>query len=115
MANTLEVAQDALGRARGGQSFANYPAIFAGFMAKWIPEDDIMPRENVLTFAAWRALGRTVRKGEHGVKVFTFVPVPDRKMTDAATGAETIRKGGTVPKGTTVFHVSQTELIGGGS
>lgn len=84
-------------------------------MEKGIPEADIRPRENVFTFAAWRALGRTVRKGEHGVRVFTFIPVGDREVTDPSTGEKTVRKGGTVPKGTTVFHESQTEAIGGGS
>jgi hypothetical protein len=51
----------------------NYSAIFQGFMAKGIAETDIKPRENVFTFHAWKALGRSVKRGEHGVKVVTFI------------------------------------------
>ena len=56
-------------RAVHGQSLSNFPAIFQGFAAKGIPESEIKPRENVFTFNAWKALGRVVRRGEHGVKV----------------------------------------------
>jgi antirestriction protein ArdC len=89
---------------------SNYPAIFEGFIAKGIPESEIMPRENVFTFNAWRALGRTVRRGEHGVKVLTFIERAS-KETDNGTGErKTIR----LAWSTTVFHVSQTETLKGG-
>src|SRR5262245_25016136 len=68
-----QMQQEALSRAVGGQALTNWPAILAGFLAKGIAEHDIRPRENVFTFHAWRALGRQVRRGEHGVKVVTFV------------------------------------------
>src|SRR5579862_2953470 len=64
---------EALSRAVNGLSIGNYPAIFGGFVAKGIPQAEIKPRENVFTYQAWRALGRQVRRGEHGVKVVTFV------------------------------------------
>jgi hypothetical protein len=102
-----EIQAQALANATQSGSLANYPAIFAGFQAKGIPADAIAPRENVFTFNAWKALGRVVRKGEHGVKVVTWVNVPDR--VDNATG-ET-RRGFKRPKVTTVFHVSQTEPL----
>ena len=73
-----EIQAEALSRAKGGQSMTNYPAIYTGFMAKGIPEAEIKPRENVLTFQAWKAVGRCVRKGEHGVKVVTYVPMKNR-------------------------------------
>jgi hypothetical protein len=63
-----EMQNEALTRASSRQSLSNWPAIFAGFMAKGIPETDIKPRENVFTYHAWQALGRQVRRGEHGVK-----------------------------------------------
>jgi antirestriction protein ArdC len=89
---------------------SNYPAIYQGFIAKGIPEAEILPRENVFTFNAWRALGRTVRRGEHGVKVLTFIERAS-KETDKDTGErKTVRLAWT----TTVFHVSQTEAIPGG-
>ena len=95
-----------LERAVGGQSLANYPAIIQGFIDKGIPPDQISPRENVFTFNAWRAQGRIVRKGEHGVRVTTFAPVTKK---DEETG-ET-KKVGKRPWHTTVFHVSQTDPL----
>ena len=92
---TIEHAQEALSRARNNQSLANYGAILHGFAERGLT--DIRPRENVLTYHAWQALGRQVRKGEHGVKVQTWI---------------TVERDGqkvTIPKTTTVFHISQTE------
>jgi len=90
-----EITTQALSRARMNQSLANYPAIIAGFSERGI--SDIRPRENVFTYAAWQALGRQVMKGEVGVKVQTWITV--EKNGERAT----------VPKTTTVFHISQTE------
>ena len=104
-----ETQDEALSRATQNQSVANYPAIFEGFMALGILENDIKPRENVFTYQAWRALGRQVRKGEHGIRVFTYVPMT-KKTTDD-DGNETREDIGRKPKSTTVFHVSQTEAI----
>jgi hypothetical protein len=59
-----EMQNEALDRATSSQALTNYPAIFGGFMAKGIPEADIKPRENVFTFQAWKALGRSVKRGE---------------------------------------------------
>jgi len=95
----------ALGNAVSGQSVANYEVIFEGFAAKGIPMEDVLPRENVFTFHAWRALGRVVRRGEHGVQVVTIIPCTKK---DPLTGEEIpVRK----VKTTTVFHISQTELL----
>jgi len=69
--------------------------------------DDVKPRENVFTFNAWKALGRSVKKGEHGVKVVVFVEMSG-EVRDPSTG-ETERKGFRAPRTTTVFHISQTE------
>ena len=103
---------EALSRAANGQSMSNWPAILAGFTAKGIPEADIRPRENVFTYHAWRALGRQVRRGEHGVKVTTFVPM-DKKTgeTDPESGEEKRIRLGNRAWTATVFHVSQTDPI----
>jgi antirestriction protein ArdC len=96
---------EALSRATTSQTVSNYPAIISGFVAKGIPEAEIQPRENVLTYDAWRAIGRQVQKGEHGVKVVTY---SERTVTDQENGKEvtrTIRR----PWFTTVFHISQTD------
>ena len=95
-----EMQAEALMRAESGQSMTNFPAIFAGFMAKGIPEAEILPRENVLTFNAWKAKGRSVKKGEHGVRVVTFVPVEDKESGEIT---------GKRPWTSVVFHISQTE------
>jgi len=99
MKNT-EMQRHALTRAVTGQSLMNYTAIIEGFIAKGIPEQDIRPRENVFGFNAWKALGRYVRKGEHGVRICTFVP---KEQKDGTTK--------TFPHWTTVFHVSQTDAV----
>jgi antirestriction protein ArdC len=96
---------EALTRAVNGQSLGNYPAIFAGFVAKGIQEAAIKPRENVFTYQAWRALGRQVRRGEHGVKVVTFVEMA--KENKKTGEKESFRR----PWTTTVFHISQTDEI----
>lgn len=90
--------QDALNSAKNNESHANYPAIFAGFAAKGLT--DVRPRENVFTFKAWQALGRQVRRGEKGVSVCTW-------LTVTKDGQQT-----TIPRKSTVFHISQTDEIG---
>lgn len=100
---------EALNRAENGASTANYGAIYAGFEAKGISEDEILPRENVLTFNAWKARGRMVRKGEHGVKVMTYVSTKKKGAEQAQDGKED--KGRTIRRTTTVFHISQTKAL----
>lgn len=102
---------ESLKRAVCGQSLANFPAIFQGFAAKGIPESEIKPRENVFTFDAWKALGRYVRKGEHGVKICTFVESKSKEVDPDTGERKLIRR----PWTTTVFHISQTEPIKGGA
>ena len=106
MATETVTQTEALQRARSSNSTANFAAIYAGFTAKGIPFGDITPRVNVLTFNAWKALGRVVRKGEHGVRITTWV---EMTKIDASAGAPpaAFRR----PKTTTVFHVSQTDAV----
>ena len=99
-------AQEALGRARRGQAMSNWPAIFAELMSRGIAESDIQPRENVLTFNAWRALGRHVRRGEKGVRVVTWVDAI-AKSTDGEGNEEA--RPYRYCTGATVFHISQTD------
>ena len=107
------IQAEALSRAASGQSMTNWPAIIHGLTAKGIPEADIRPRENVFTYHAWRALGRQVRRGEHGVRILTFVGIdekPGETSTDEAQKAKG-RRGYSRPWAATVFHVSQTDPI----
>ncbi len=101
-----QIQSEALARARGNESASNYPAIFAGFTEKGIPEDEIHPRENIFTFQAWRALGRTVKRGEHGVHILTWVSC--EKKDDQGEVIDTFKR----PKAATVFHISQTSELG---
>lgn len=109
-AAAIERQAESLSKARQGVSLCNYAAIYDGFGAMGIPEGEIHPRVNVFTFGAWKALGRQVRKGQHGVKVHTRIPVRDTSM-DEATGKE-VQEVTTRPWTSTVFHVSQTDPIG---
>ena len=97
-----EVQQAALSRARTSEGISNLPIIYACFKAMGIPDTEIKPRENIFTYNAWRALGRQVLKGQHGVKIATFI-----EEVDDDTG-EVIKKR---PWMTTVFHISQTAEI----
>lgn len=99
------IQQEALKRATENTSESNYDAIFEGFMDKGIDEDDIIPRVNIFTYNAWKAKGRQVKRGEHGVKITTVIPI---KIKDEDTGEE---KRAKKMKKTTVFHISQTESI----
>ena len=103
-----EIQAEALTRATTSQAFTNYPAIFEGFLKMGIPEDQILPRENVFTYHAWRALGRQVRKGEHGVQVLTWVPMHAK---NAVTDDNPDGSIGRRPRSSTVFHVTQTDRI----
>ncbi len=102
-----EIQTTALKNAVTGQSLTNYKAIFEGFADMGIDPAEIVPRENVFTFNAWKALGRVVKKGQHGVKVFTFIEC-DKKQDEAGEFPKIpVKKC----KQTTVFHISQTELL----
>jgi hypothetical protein len=111
LATREQIQQEALTRAVSGLSFTNWPAIIAGFAAKGIPESEIKPRQNVFTYEAWRALGRQVRKGEHGVKVLTFRPGSEREEIDPQTGERRIVRRPSRPWTATVFHESQTDPV----
>jgi antirestriction protein ArdC len=105
MSTSTLVQQEALARAVNGQSLTNYVPIIEAFKARGIPESEILPRENVFTYTAWQALGRQVRKGEHGVKILTWL---HKSKINKATGEE---ESYTMPWSVTVFHVSQTDKV----
>ena len=103
-----EIQQEALTRARSGNALTNLPTIYQGFIEKGIPEIDIKPRKNIFTYHAWKALGRQVRKGEHGVKINTWVDMSKEvRNHDGEVETQHFRR----PRSTTVFHVSQTDAI----
>lgn len=109
-ARKVEHYRAALDKVFQSQSLINWPLVIEGFIKKGIAEADIRPKENVLTFNAWRALGRTVKRGEHGVRVCTFRTF-ERLKRDSVTGEDTVETVKT-PWFSTVFHISQTEAWG---
>lgn len=100
--------KEALNRIENSQSMANFGFVIQSFLEMGIPEEEILPKENVYTFQAWLAKGRCVRKGEHGVRLTTFIPIRTREGQDLQDGSGKARIR---PKNTTVFHISQTEVI----
>ncbi len=102
-----EKYQEALSRAQASLSLTNYPMIYQYFGEKGIPEDEIKPRENVFTFAAWKALNRYVKKGEHGCKILTFI-TGTKEIVNEESG-EIEHHNWKKPWNTVVFHVSQTQ------
>ena len=104
--NKSEMQTEALRRVHQSDSVSNYDAIYEGFEAMGIDADDIEPRVNVFTYAAWQKLGRQVRKNEHGVKIITWIPMR-KKEPDADGNYGTFKR----QKLVSVFHASQTDLI----
>jgi len=96
-----ELDNAALNRAVRSDSEMNIGTIYAGFIDKGIRDVDIQPRVNIFTYAAWRAKGRQVQRGEKGVRISTWIPYKCKK-----TGENKMR-----PKATSVFHVSQTQAM----
>jgi hypothetical protein len=68
----------------------------------------------VAGFRAWLKLNRGVRKGEHGIRIFAPMTVPERNGDGAAILDENGRaKRRTLFRVTTVFDVSQTDPLPG--
>lgn len=96
---------EALERAQTSSSPYNEALVVAAFVERGLEASEIKPRENVLTFDAWKALGRHVRKGEKSVKVRCFYTTEAK--TDEATGEEI--PGGRFMSLAYLFHISQTD------
>ena len=105
------IRAEALQRAECGASVSNFPAIYSGFLTMGIPEGDIRPRENIFTYQAWQAKARQVRKGEHGVRIVTYIHLGEKRADDG----ELLESGESHPRSVTVFHVSQTDPITSGN
>jgi hypothetical protein len=73
------------------------------FSNRGIPVDEIKPKENVFTFGKWIKRGRSVRRGETGVKICWLARmVKETKNGDKTTFRHIYRS---------VFHISQTDKI----
>jgi hypothetical protein len=103
-----QIQQNALFRAKNGAICANDVIIIMEFSERGIAPSDIRPRENVFTFNAWKALGRSVKKGEHGVKIPTWIPTSTETNPETGEAKETALRQRTA----VVFHESQTKPTG---
>ncbi len=104
----------ALGRARLQESEQNDDAVREACLAAGIPADDIIPRENVLTYNAWQAAGRQVQRGQKAIKCTIFLPIRpkdiDLEAPPPAPGENAERQR--FRKATiSLFHISQTDEI----
>ena len=96
MSTVKETPADALARIQSRVSQNDFAAIMQ-FAGCGIHPNDITPRVNVLTFKAWKALGRRVAKGATGQKVTVWVPVEKAGKPD-----------GVRPINAVLFHECQT-------
>lgn len=92
-----ETPAEALARIESGFSQNDIVSIYY-FAACGVAPDAITPRENVLTFKAWKAKNRSVAKGAKGLPITVWVP--GKANEDG--------KRPMYPRTTRVFHVSQT-------
>lgn len=82
----------------------NDVAVVMHFANCGVEPENITPRENVLTYRAWLALGRQVAKGATGFKFSVWIPCkPTKRQRDTGDDTPKLRR-----KATTVFHLSQT-------
>jgi len=100
-----ETAEEALARIQSGVSENDGAAILA-FWQAGVELTDITPRENVLTFKAWRAKGRQVAKGASGVPVVVWFPVKEKDKT--RTEKDGSPKTRMMSRTVRLFHESQT-------
>lgn len=122
--DATETREAQLARIQASDNPANYPAIVEGFKARGIPVDDIKPRENVLTYRAWQAKGRQVRKGEKSVKIDVWIEYEKKSDGDAApagnasaaneAGGDGEKRIGRSRRSVAVFHISQTDPVAPG-
>lgn len=103
MSERTETREEALARIRSGFS-KNDQAVIIAFAEAGIDPDQITPRQNVLTFDAWKAAGRQVAKGATSLRIEVWVPRKGKK-----TEEDDEKKGGALMRRTArLFHESQT-------
>ena len=99
---TKESPAERLARIQNGYS-SNDDNVIAEFEKRGIPTEEIQPRQNVLTYKAWRAKGRQVCKGAKGFKIPVWI---EGQKTDKTNGkVETFKACRTIA----LFHISQTK------
>ena len=100
---------EALNRAQSGSSEKN--EMIAELWATDAGYPSPQARVNILTYAAWRALGRQVRKGEHGCKLETWIPCGPEPAPNERDENGKLKRRAMRRKLTTVFHEAQTDAV----
>ncbi len=115
--NQQALADEALQRAQSAIGPRKSDAqVLSHFYEQGIALDDIQPRVNCLTYHAWLAKGRRVRKGEAAnactLTVFIATGAPKRKDGESDSAyAKRANKGGKRLHYTRVYHESQTDPL----
>lgn len=105
-----KMQMEALERATTVRSLANYQTVIEEFAARGIDPENIDPQVNVLTYNAWQAKGRQVRKGEKSVCIMVWIPCKGAKDSATSTPTDEQKTSGRMfPKKAYVFHESQTD------
>ncbi len=104
MSTVTETPAQALERITSGFSKNDIAVVFH-FAGVGVDPDDIEPRENVLTFKAWKAKGRKVAKSAISQRITVWVP-KSRKAGESDDSKD--KSQSCFPKTTCVFHESQT-------
>lgn len=100
---------ESLNRAQSGSSEKN--EIIAECWAQSRGYENPQARVNLLTYGAWKALRRQVRKGETGCRLETYRPVgPIPKPGETDEHGKPKRRR-VIPSKTHVFHESQTDPL----
>lgn len=73
------------------------------------------PEQNVYTYNAWQAKGRQVRKGERSVRCTVWIPVVVKGKPDAIRESDRKDRTRSRMHNACLFHISQTDPIGGAS
>ena len=118
----LEHATEALLSTDGWRGWLRTRSVLHGYSANntlllWAQtQERDMPLTHVAGFKAWLRLGRCVRKGERGLKVFAPMPIPKRKEKEAKaqpTGSHSREEERPRMRFrlSSVFEVSQTEPL----
>lgn len=103
MKTIAESPTAALERIQSGYSGSD-ETVLVHFAECGIAPEDIAPRENCLTFHAWKAKNRRVAKGAISCRVLTWIPQRNKDGDTADDKAKPKMR----PKTAYVFHESQT-------
>ncbi len=105
---TYEDPAVALQRIQSMQFSGNDVLVIQAFADAGIDPEQIDPRNNVLTFNAWKALNRRVAKGAISVRVTVWIPVGEKADDGKTEDADKPKRTGMRPTMARLFHVSQT-------